>query len=175
MYCRPCCCRCTIHKPNGTSKSEQHIRARILTDVPTGGRQQTQVAAAIQRGEEPPGIRKVEDRLSADAPTFVMTSSQPSPPKPWQTAHSGARSGMEPESAAAAASARTVVRMGTPLTHDTSVGMNGASAGVNGGGCGGEGGGIGGCSVGDDGDRSLQSPPRPLSSQSPQQAVSVGP
>lgn len=42
-----------------------------------------QVAAAIQRGDEPPGIRVVEDRLSADAPSLEV-SSQPSPPKPWE-------------------------------------------------------------------------------------------
>ena len=43
------------------------------------------MAAAIQRGEEPPGIRLVEDRLSVDA-TSLAAVSEPSPPKPWETA-----------------------------------------------------------------------------------------
>jgi len=43
-----------------------------------------QVAAALQRGDEPPGIRVVEDRLSADAQQSLSASSQPSPPKPWE-------------------------------------------------------------------------------------------
>lgn len=47
--------------------------------------QSKKVAAAIQRGDEPPGIRVVEDRLSADATTLPV-SSQPSPPKPWEFA-----------------------------------------------------------------------------------------
>ncbi|CAM9328875.1 unnamed protein product [Scytosiphon promiscuus] len=42
-----------------------------------------EVAAAIQRGDEPPGIRVVEDRLSADVRSLAV-SSQPSPPKPWE-------------------------------------------------------------------------------------------
>lgn len=42
-----------------------------------------QVAAAIQRGDEPPGIRVVEDRLSDSAPSFAV-SSRSSPPKPWE-------------------------------------------------------------------------------------------
>lgn len=41
------------------------------------------MAAAIQRGEDPPGIRVVEDRLSADASRLAFTSN-PSPPKPWE-------------------------------------------------------------------------------------------
>lgn len=41
------------------------------------------MAAAIQRGDEPPGIKVVEDRLSADAKSLAV-SSQPSPPKPWE-------------------------------------------------------------------------------------------
>lgn len=48
------------------------------------------MAAAIQRGEKPPGIRVVEDRLSADASRLAVTS-KPSPPKPWEAASSGMR------------------------------------------------------------------------------------
>ena len=51
-----------------------------------------QVAAAIQRGEEPPGIRVVEDRLSADARSLAPPS-QPSPPKPWEVFAGAAATG----------------------------------------------------------------------------------
>lgn len=50
------------------------------------------MAAAIQRGDEPPGIRVVEDRLSADAQSLA-TPSQPSPPKPWEVFAGAAATG----------------------------------------------------------------------------------
>lgn len=43
------------------------------------------VAAAIERGEEPPGIRRIEDRLSVDAKLLTSSSaSKPCPLKPWE-------------------------------------------------------------------------------------------
>lgn len=58
------------------------------------------MAAAIQRGDEPPGIRVVEDRLSADAPSLEVSSQQPSPPKPWEVlAGSAATTGVRPSPA----------------------------------------------------------------------------
>lgn len=56
-----------------------------------------QVAAALQRGDEPPGIKVVEDRLSADAQSLA-TPSQPSPPKPWEVfAGAAAKGATAPE------------------------------------------------------------------------------
>ena len=53
------------------------------------------MAAAIQRGDEPPGIRVVEDRLSADAQSLVAPSqSSPSPPKPWEVFAGAAATGV---------------------------------------------------------------------------------
>lgn len=43
------------------------------------------MAAAVQRGEDPPGIRVVEDRLSVDTPAIAVASKH-SPPKPWEAA-----------------------------------------------------------------------------------------
>lgn len=51
------------------------------------------MAAAIQRGDEPPGIRVVEDRLSVDAQSLAMPS-QPSPPKPWEVFAGAAATGV---------------------------------------------------------------------------------
>lgn len=53
-----------------------------------------QVAAAIERGEEPPDIKVVEDRLSASAPGLSL-SSTPSPPKPWEAVSGAGVAGME--------------------------------------------------------------------------------
>lgn len=54
-----------------------------------------QVAAAIQRGDEPPGIRVVEDRLSADAQSLATPSQpSPSPPKPWEVFAGAAATGV---------------------------------------------------------------------------------
>lgn len=52
------------------------------------------MAAAIERGEEPPGIKVVEDRLSASAPGLSVSSTL-SPPKPWETASGAAVEGMQ--------------------------------------------------------------------------------
>ncbi|CAM9453587.1 unnamed protein product, partial [Laminaria digitata] len=60
-----------------------------------------EVAAALQRGEEPPGIRVVEDRLSADA-TSLAAVSEPSPPKPWETAPLAGATAMPPSARAGA-------------------------------------------------------------------------
>lgn len=127
-------------------------RARNAPPAPNPTRPQ-QVAAAIQRGEEPPGIRQVQDRLSADAPEFALASS---PPKPWET-----------ESEGFTASAREPVRV-----CNGAVSNRGDGADRDGGGTG-----TSGYRVGDDGGRSLhQQPPSPsLPSQLPHQAVSVGP
>ncbi|CAM9722756.1 unnamed protein product [Discosporangium mesarthrocarpum] len=55
-----------------------------------------EVVESIQRGETPPGICRVEDRLSTDASGLMMTTAtatSSSPPKPWEVAGAGAGAG----------------------------------------------------------------------------------
>lgn len=120
----------------------------------------TQVAAAIQRGEEPPGIRVVEDRLSADA-TSLAAVSEPSPPKPWETAPLAGATAM-PLSARAGTGAGAGAEAGTGAMPPSTRAGAGAGAG-GGGGAGASGGSSHGYGGGEEG-RSL-----------PQHAVSVGP
>lgn len=123
-----------------------------------------EVAAAIQRGEEPPGIRKVEDRLSADAPAFVHSaSSKPSPPKPWETPTTSAASAAAIPGAAAM-DARATARKNTGANGGGSASPAGWREGL---------GGVGYPVVDDD--RPLQPSSPQLEPQSPPQAVSVGP
>eukprot|EP00903_Cladosiphon_okamuranus_P007143 g6937.t1 len=83
-----------------------------------------EVAAAIQRGHEPPGIRVVEDRLSADAQSLV-TPSQLSPPKPWEVFAGASATG-------ATAAAETKKQGGVGERAGEGAGGNGRRGGVKG-------------------------------------------
>ncbi|CBJ27246.1 conserved unknown protein [Ectocarpus siliculosus] len=67
----------------GTKENDLVVEAVEATERGAPPASIAEVAAAIQRGDEPPGIRVVEDRLSDSAPSFAV-SSRPSPPKPWE-------------------------------------------------------------------------------------------
>ncbi|CAM9820445.1 unnamed protein product [Ectocarpus sp. 6 AP-2014] len=67
----------------GTKENDLVVEAVEATERGAPPASMAEVAAAIQRGDEPPGIRVVEDRLSDSAPSFAV-SSRPSPPKPWE-------------------------------------------------------------------------------------------
>ncbi|CAN0386311.1 unnamed protein product [Ectocarpus sp. 12 AP-2014] len=67
----------------GTKENDLVVEAVEAAERGAPPASMAEVAAAIQRGDEPPGIRVVEDRLSDSAPSFAV-SSRPSPPKPWE-------------------------------------------------------------------------------------------
>ncbi|CAM9583107.1 unnamed protein product [Ectocarpus sp. 13 AM-2016] len=67
----------------GTKEKDLAVEAVEAAERGAPPASMAEVAAAIQRGDEPPGIRVVEDRLSDSAPSLAV-SSRPSPPKPWE-------------------------------------------------------------------------------------------